>query len=125
MTVHVGLHGTAPVFDETQEEWAEYAERLESYFLANDIVDRGKKRAILVNAVDLPIDQDSLFAREATRPHAEEIVDRVETHFHSKPSPLIKHFEFNGRKQKSGETIAEFTAAIRKIADDCAYGLRD
>ena len=38
-TVHVGLHGTAPVFDSTQEEWTEYTERLDSYFLANDIVD--------------------------------------------------------------------------------------
>ena len=38
-TVHVGLHGTAPVFDSTQEEWAEYVERLDSYFIANNITD--------------------------------------------------------------------------------------
>ena len=50
-TVHIGLQGTAPVFDSTQEEWPEYAERLDSYFLANDLKDPVKKQAILVNAV--------------------------------------------------------------------------
>ena len=50
-TVHMGLHGTAPVFDSIQEEWPEYAERLNSYFLANDLKDPVKKQAILVNAV--------------------------------------------------------------------------
>ena len=124
-TVHVGLHGTAPVFDSTQEEWTEYVERLDSYFIANDLTDPAKKRAILVNAVgpktyrliktlclpDKP--QDYSFGG---------IVERVKTHFHPKPSPIIKRYEFNERKQKPGESIAEFLAAIRKIADDCEYG---
>ena len=124
-TVHVGLHGTAPIFDETQEEWAEYAERLESYFLANDVADPAKKRAILVNAVGPKTYRliKTLCLPEKPHDHTlEEIVDRVKAHFHPKPSPLIRRFEFNGRNQKQGETIAEFTAAIRKIADDCAYG---
>ena len=50
-TVHVGLHGMAPVFNSTQEEWTEYIERLDSYFIANDLTDPAKKRAILVNVV--------------------------------------------------------------------------
>ena len=50
-TIHVELHGTAPVFESAKEERVEYGERLDSYFLANDIADPVKKRAILVNAV--------------------------------------------------------------------------
>ena len=46
-----GLHGTVSPFDGSQEDWIEYAERLDSYFVANDIVDVAKKRAILLNAV--------------------------------------------------------------------------
>ena len=45
------VHRTVPVFDTTQEEWIEYTERLENYFLANDITDAAKKKAILLNAV--------------------------------------------------------------------------
>ena len=124
-TVHVGLHGTAPVFDSTQEEWEDYAERLDSYFLANDIGDPAKKRAILVNAVGPKTYRliKTLCLPEKPQDHSfEEIVKRVKAHFHPKPSPIIKRYEFNERKQKPGESIAEFLAAIRKITDDCEYG---
>ena len=50
-TVHVGLYGTGPVFDSTQEMWTEYIEWLDSYFIANDLTDPAKKRAILVNVI--------------------------------------------------------------------------
>ena len=123
--VHVGLHGTAPVFDSTQEEWEDYTERLDSYFLANNIRDSAKKRAILMNAVGLKTYRliKTLCLPEKPQDHSfEEIVKRVKAHFHPKPSPIIKRYEFNERKQKSVESIAEFLAAIRKIADDCEYG---
>lgn len=124
-TVHVGLHGTAPVFDSTQEEWAEYAERLDSYFLANDLKDPVKKRAILVNAVGPKTYRliKTLCLPEKPQDHSfEEIVKRVKTHFHPKPSAIMRRYDFNERKQKPGESVAEFLAAIREIADDCEYG---
>ena len=49
--VRVGLHGAVSKFDGNQEEWTEYAEQLEHYFIANDIVEAKKKRAILLTAV--------------------------------------------------------------------------
>ena len=91
-TVHVGLHGTAPVFDSTQEEWEDYAERLDSYFLANDIGDPAKRRAILVNAVGPKTYRliKTLCLPEKQQDHSfEEIVKRVKEHFHLKPSPII------------------------------------
>lgn len=42
-------------------------------------------------------------------------------HFHPNPSPIIKRYEFNVRRQKPGESIAEFLMAIWKIADNCEY----
>ena len=47
----LGLHGTVSAFDPDQEDWIEYVERLELYFLANSITDPVKKRAILLNAI--------------------------------------------------------------------------
>ncbi len=46
-----GLHGVVSAFDGNQEDWVEYAERLENYFIANDIDDEAKRRAILLNGV--------------------------------------------------------------------------
>ena len=43
-------HGAIGEFTPSQESWAEYIERLELYFVANDIVEEVKKKAILLNA---------------------------------------------------------------------------
>lgn len=109
-TVHVGLHGTAPVFDSTQEEWPEYAERLDSYFLASDLNDPVKKRAILVNAVGPKTYRliKTLCLPEKPQNHSfEEIVKRVKNHFHPKPSAIMRRYDFNERKQKPGESVAD------------------
>ena len=47
-----GLDGTVSPFEGLQD-WVEYAQHLESYFVANDITDVAKRRAILLNAVGL------------------------------------------------------------------------
>ena len=47
----VGLHGMVAAFDPAVEQWDEYTERLQHYFMANDIVAEAKQRAIFLNAV--------------------------------------------------------------------------
>ena len=68
-----GFVGVVSPFDGNQEEWAEYAERLEHYFTANDIVDIAKRRAILLNGVGaptyLPPDQNAVVARHSEGSH--------------------------------------------------------
>ncbi len=90
-----GLHGAVAPFDSAQEEWVECAERLENYFIANDITN---ERAILLHCVGpatyrliktlaLPgTPRELTFA---------ELVETVKNHFQPKPSPIIKRFEFN------------------------------
>ena len=48
-----GLHGVVKLYNGNQEEWIEYAERLEKYFVANELEDVAKRRAILLNGVGL------------------------------------------------------------------------
>ena len=125
VTFTPGLHGTVAVFDGTQEEWIDYAERLDSYFIANDIRDAAKKRAILLNAVGpstYRLIKTLCLPGKPTDHSFEEIVDKVKNHINPKPSPIVKRLEFNKRKQLPGESVAEYIAAIRKIAEDCEYG---
>lgn len=120
-----GLHGTVSPFDGSQEDWIEYAERLDSYFVANDITDVAKKRAILLNAVGpttYRLIKTLSLPGKPTDHTFEELVEKVKTHFNPKPSAIIKRFEFNTRKQRPGETVAEYVAALRKIAEYCEYG---
>lgn len=121
----LGLHGTVIPYDATQEEWGEYAERIEHYFIANDITSGAKRRAILLNAVGpatYRLLKTLVSPAKITDLSFEEIVERATKHFNPKPSPIVKRYEFNTRKQEEGETVATFVAALRKIAEYCEYG---
>ena len=125
VAVPSGLHGTVSPFDGSQEDWIEYAERLDSYFVANDITDVAKRRAILLNAVGpttYRLIKTLSLPGKPTDHTFEELVEKVKTHFNPKPSAIIKRYEFNTRKQRPGETVAEYVAALRKIAEYCEYG---
>ena len=51
-----------------------------------------------------------------------DLVQRVKIHFNPKPSVTVKRYKFNTHKQKPGESVAEYIAALRKIAEHCDYG---
>ena len=45
----MATHGTLGEFNPTREDWTSYAERLELYFTANDIVTEKKQQVILLS----------------------------------------------------------------------------
>ena len=51
------LFGKVDEFEESKEDWPQYLERLNHYFLANDVATAGKKRAVFVchRAVNQPV----------------------------------------------------------------------
>ena len=101
-----------------------YAERLVHYFVANDIEAEEKRRSILLTAVG-PSTYRLLKTLASPKKLEEftfkELVKLAASHFDPKPSPIVKHFEFNSRCQKKGETIAVFVAELRKIAEHCDF----
>ena len=91
----VGLHGKVSAFDSSEEDWVEYVERLELYFLANDITDEVKKRAILLNAVGpatYRLVKTLAIPGKPTDLSFADIVEKLKLHFNPKPSPIIKRF---------------------------------
>ena len=89
-----GFVGVVSPFDGNQEEWIEYAERLEHNFTANDIVDVPKRRAILLNGVGVPTYRLIKTLSLPGNPKDltfEEIVEKVKSHFN--PKPCIAHSE--------------------------------
>ena len=49
-------------------------------------------------------------------------MDLAGKYFSPRPSPIVKRFEFNSRRQKEGESIATYVAELRKIAEHCDFG---
>ena len=45
----MATHGHIGEFDRRAEDWMVYCERLKQYFLANNIVDGAKQRAVLLS----------------------------------------------------------------------------
>ena len=120
----LGLLGSVSVFDRSQDEWSEYAERLVHYFVANDIASENKRRAILLNAVGpgmYRLLKTIASPKKVDELTFEELVKLAKVHFNPKPSPIVKRFEFNSRCQKNGESIAMYVAELRKIAEYCEY----
>ena len=117
-------HGSISTFDSSQEDWVEYAERLEHYFVANGIDNTDVQRAILFTCVGPStycLIKTLSLPRKPTDYSFQELVTKVKTHFHPKPSPIIKRFEFNTRVQQEEETVGVFVAALRNIAEHCSY----
>ena len=123
-TMAAPFHGSISTFDATQEDWVEYAERLQHYFVANKIDDEDIQRAILLTNVGpstYRLAKTLSLPRKPTDYTFDALVKMVTTHFHPKPSPIIKRFEFNTRSQEEGESVAVFVAALRSIAEHCQY----
>ena len=52
----------------------------------------------------------------------QEIEDALKKHYEPKRSVITERYHFHKRDQQVGETIAEFDAALRKLAAHCQFG---
>ena len=50
----MATHGTIKQFNPQVDDWPTYVERLQYYFVANDVDDAAKKRAILLTVCGAP-----------------------------------------------------------------------
>lgn len=113
-------------FEGNQQEWSKYSERLEHYFIVNDITAEAKRRVILLNGVGpamYSLVKTLVSPTKATELALEEIVTRAKKHFNPKPSPIVKGYAFNTTRHTEGKTVGMFTAELSKIAEDCKYGV--
>ena len=118
-------HGTVAEYSPTQETWAEYVERLELYFVANDIESNAKKRAILLNVCGSTTYKLFCNLAAPTLPSEVEYKDLITlmtNHAIPKPSVMVERFRFHSRVQQPGETVAKFVAELRRLSEHCAFG---
>ena len=52
----------------------------------------------------------------------EELVKILEDHLNPKPLVISERFKFHQRNQKEGDSIAQFLAALRRLAEHCEFG---
>ena len=113
-------------FNPDHEDWVSYTERLTQYFIANGIEAEGdKRRAILLSSCGAPTYQlirNLVAPGNPTDKTFSQIVTLVPDHHQSRPSTIVQRFNFHTRIQKSGESISEYVAQLRKLSEYCEFG---
>ena len=87
----MALIGKIEEYDE-KDNWIEYTERLEQYFVANEITDNGKKRADLLSvcgAKTYKLIRNLVNPRKPTDKLFSELVHLVKNHLNPRPSSIV------------------------------------
>ncbi|XP_063954090.1 uncharacterized protein K02A2.6-like [Lytechinus pictus] len=117
--------GTVGEFQVESGDWVQYTERLEHFFAANDIANVEKKRAILLSVCGGQTYRliSSLLAPEKPgQVDYSTIIATVTNHKVPKPSEIVQRFKFNSRQRKSGESVSDYVAQLRHLAEHCNFG---
>lgn len=102
--------------------------RLEQFFVANEITgdDRAvKRRATFLSVVgrsDYNLLRSLIAPAKPIEKSFEELVEVLTAHYSPRPTEVMQRFRFNSRAKKEGESIADYVAALRKLAEFCNYG---
>ena len=96
----MAAHGNIEEFDRSVQDWTEYCERLEQYFLANDVWDATKQRAILLSlsgSATYRLIRNLVAPAKPTDKSLGDIVELVRDHYTPKPSAIVQRFRFHSR----------------------------
>ena len=118
------MFGSVGEFNEDNEEWTQYEERLSHFFAANGIENASKKRSVFLAMVG-PSAYKLLGNLVAPKKPGEveygELVKKLSEHHNPAPSEIVQRFKFNSRVRNPGESVAKFTAELRSLARFCNF----
>ena len=121
----MATYGKIGEFKESEESWTQYVERLEQYFLANEVDDVAKRRAILLSVCGsktYALARDLLQPARPAEKTFKKIVDTLEKHFSPKPSEIVERYKFHSRNRNENEGVAAYVAELRKLTEHCNFG---
>ena len=112
-------------YDGSKEEWPQYVERLNHFFVANGITDAGKKKSVILSGIG---PATYALARNLVAPEKpgdksyDDLVALLTTHFNPTPSGTVQRFKIHSRFWKSGKTVATFVSELRSLSKFCNFG---
>lgn len=111
-------------FDDTTSDWRSYEERLASYLLVNEVPE-GKKVHAFLSLIG-PKTYALLKSLTAPQSPSEKsftaLLKLLGDHLAPQPSVIAERAKFYKRSQEESESIAEFVAVLRDLAQSCDFG---
>ncbi|XP_021370583.1 uncharacterized protein K02A2.6-like isoform X2 [Mizuhopecten yessoensis] len=122
--------GKIDAFEEAVGTWEHYTERLGHYFDANNIgntddADKAKRKSILLSVCGGKVYKlmcDLLVTAKPGDKTYDELVAIVQGHYQPKPSEIVERYKFHNRFRSAGETVSDYVASLRHLAEHCNYG---
>ena len=108
----------------SDQNWDEYIERLEHYFVANGIDEASKKRSILLTVCGHKTYSLIRSLASPDKPGDKTYAAlKVLIHNHLKPKPLViaERFKFHQRKQGDSESVSQYLTELRKLSEHCQF----
>ena len=121
----MSVHGKISQFIPSQESWSSYTERLEYYFIANDVQDPAKKKAILLTVCGPSTFQLLKNLLQPNMPESKaytDLVDLLSNHLNPTSSVIMQRFKFNTRTRKDTESVAIYVAELKRLGEHCEFG---
>ncbi len=109
---------------ELGNSFEEYTERLEQYFLQNDINDINKKRATLIaemGSSTYTILKSLVSPALPSSKTYEELKTILTAHFQPTVNEIAETLKFNRRYQHQGESISDYIVELRSLARTCNF----
>ena len=119
------LIGNIEHFDAKTDDWNEYIERVEQFYIANDITDDTKKVALLLTIIGSEtygLLRNILFPDKPSTKTFEALTKTLKLHLNPKPIVIAERYKFYERNQKESESLSEYIANLRKLTEHCQFG---
>ncbi|RWR99571.1 uncharacterized protein B4U79_11743, partial [Dinothrombium tinctorium] len=112
-------------FDEANEDWSSYCERMEQYFVVNKITEEKMKLAALITAMGpgpYQLLKDLLYPVSPSSKSFDELNKILKDHLCPKRLVISERFRFFKRSQHEGESVSAFAVELKKLSTRCEFG---
>lgn len=107
----MATHGSLSEFDSSKDDWTSYVERVDFYFVANDVTSDAKKRAILLSACGastFKLIRSLVETGKLNSTPYKDLVELVKNHYDPKPSVTVQRHKFNTLTRAPGESVTQY-----------------
>jgi len=107
-----------------KDDWETYTERLELYFIANDVKTE-KQAAVLLTKISpdtYKLVRDLCAPDKPSTKSYAELVKLVNDHLNPKPSETMERCKFYQTHQTTTELVADFIPRLKNLAINCNFG---